>query len=368
MTPRLTVFFIVEPPDYQVMACYLAASLRANYGDAVALVGYCPVQKLDLVHGQVKQALANLNCDLRGMLTDGRFDPAYPHGNKILATLEPRDTEFSCFMDSDILTLRPNVVDNIVKQGCVSLTPAASMGWAKQAIWPAIYAAADMPMPSERIRLMKQTKGNGRMPYFSSGLFSFPEQYRTPEGKSFPQLWMEVAQTLDANPDIPAKRPYLDQMSLPLAIQKSGLTWNLLPDAQHFILGGKARGEPLPQDRDIYAVHYRQWPLIKELGLSAYAKQVLFTHAGIKKVALLAEADADAAAEVDPKALRRQRRTEKQLTRGATSLTVSADPDFAEGEAAAKAARKARKLARADKKAGGDKKAGAPDLNLEEAE
>ena len=38
MPPRLTVFFIVEPPDYQVMACYLAASLREQFGDSVALV------------------------------------------------------------------------------------------------------------------------------------------------------------------------------------------------------------------------------------------------------------------------------------------------------------------------------------------
>jgi hypothetical protein len=81
MAPKLTVYFIVEPPEYQVMACYLAASLRANYGDTVALVGYCPVHKLDLVHRQVKLALAKLNCDLRGMVTEGRFDPAYPHGN-----------------------------------------------------------------------------------------------------------------------------------------------------------------------------------------------------------------------------------------------------------------------------------------------
>jgi hypothetical protein len=194
---------------------------------------------------------------------------------------------------------------------------------------------------------MKQKKGNGRMPYFSSGLFSFPEQYRTPESKSFPQVWMEVAQTLDANPDIPAKRPYLDQMSLPLAIQKSGLAWNLLPDAQHFILGGKARGEPLPTDRDIYAVHYRQWPLVKELGLAAYAKQVLSTHAGIKKVALIDET----AAEADPKALRRQRRTEKQLARTARDGGAASDPVSPEEESAAKAARKARNRARAAKKA-----------------
>jgi hypothetical protein len=268
------------------MACYLAASLREQFGDTVALVGYCPTPKLDLVHPEVKAALAKMGCDLRGFVVEGRFDPAYPHGNKILATLEPRDTEFSCFMDSDILCLRPNAVENIVKEGCVSLTPAASMGWGKQAIWDRIYATAGLPLPTERIRLMKQTKGKARIPYFSSGLFSFPEQFRTPTGQSFPQVWMDMAQTLDADPDIPAKRPYLDQMSLPLAIQKAGLAWNLLPDSQHFILGGKARGEPLPTDREIFTVHYRQWPLIKELGLSETAKTLLERHAGVKKIAL----------------------------------------------------------------------------------
>ena len=291
MALRLTVYFIVEPPEYQVMACYLAASLREQFGETVALVGYCPAPKIDLVHTDVKTALAKLNCDLRTFHV-GRFDPPYPHGNKLLATLEPRDTEFSCFMDSDILCLRPNAVENIIKDGCVSLTPAASMRWAKQSIWDVIYAAANMPLPTERIRLMKQKGQNARIPYFSSGLFSFPEHHRTPDGKSFPQVWMDMAQTLDASPEIPHKRPYLDQMSLPLAIRKSGLAWNLLPDAQHYILGGEARGEPLPVDRDIYTVHYRQWPVIKELGLSGLAKQMLEKHAGVKKVTIAATTSA----------------------------------------------------------------------------
>lgn len=165
---------------------------------------------------------------------------------------------------------------------------------------------------------------------------------------------MEVAQTLDAA-DLPAKRPYLDQMSLPLAIQKAGLAWNILPDAQHFILGGKTRGEPLPQDRDIYAVHYRQWPLIKELGLSAYAKQLLVTHAGIKKVALTD------AGEDDQRAQRRQRRTEKLLSRGtrAEASGATSDPegpvreseDRKTRDSESNAARKERNLTRAAKKA-----------------
>ena len=283
MQPRLTVFFIVEPPDYQVMACYLAASLREQFGDSVALAGYCPAQKLDLVHDQVKVVLGKLGCEVRPFQVEGRFDPPYPHGNKILATMEPRDTEFSCFMDSDILCLRPNAVDNIVATGKVSLTPAAWMGWGDQDLWGVIYDIVGIPLPESRIKLMKQKKGAGKVPYFSSGLFSFPEQYRTPEGKSFPQVWYEVAQAVDANPDIPQKRPYLDQMTLPLAIQKAGLGWNILPDSQHFILGGRSRGKPLPEDRDIYTVHYRKWPVLKEANLSGLAKDLLLKHVASRK-------------------------------------------------------------------------------------
>ena len=294
MSPRLTIFFIVEPPDYQVMACYLAASLREQFGDSVALVGYCPAPKLDLVHEQVKIVLGKLGCEVRPFQVEGRFDPPYPHGNKILATMEPRDTEFSCFMDSDILCLRPNDMANITATGKVSLTPAAWMGWGDQDMWGVIYDIVGLPLPQDRIKLMKQKKGAGKVPYFSSGLFSFPEQYRTADGKSFPQVWYEVAQAVDANPDIPQKRPYLDQMTLPLAIQKAGLDWNILPDTQHFILGGRSRGKPLPEDRDIYTVHYRRWPVLKEAGLSGLAKTLLLKHVGIKKMIFVMQDAPDA--------------------------------------------------------------------------
>ncbi len=284
MSPRLTAFFIVEPPEYQVMACYLAASLREQFGDTLALVGYCPALSLPSVHPEVIRVLAKLGCEVRRFATEGRFEPPYPHGNKILATLEPRDSEFSCFMDSDILCLRPNAVENITKPDHVSLTQAAWMGWGDQDMWGRIYDIVGLPLPQERIRLAKQKKGAGKLPYFSSGLFSFPEQHRTAEGKSFPQVWYEVARAVDAAPDIPHKRPYLDQMTLPLAILKAGLGWNILPDSQHFILGGRSRGKPLPQDREIFTVHYRKWPVLKEAGLSELAKSLLEKHVGVRKI------------------------------------------------------------------------------------
>lgn len=284
MSPTLTVYFIVEPPDYEQMACYLAASLREQFGPSVTLVGYCPAPKLGTVDPDVRTVLDRLNCDLRGFAVEGRFDPPYPHGNKILATLEPRDTEFSCFMDSDVLCIRPNTVENITKPGHVSLSKAASMNWAPQTIWDDIYATCGMELPAERFRLMRQKKGSEKVPYFSSGLFSFPEQHRNADGKSFPQVWMDIAQQLDANPDLPNKRPYLDQMSMPLAIRAAGLDWNILPEEQHFILGGLSRGEPLPSEMQIFTVHYRQWPVLKEVNLLRRARMMLKAHAGVRRV------------------------------------------------------------------------------------
>lgn len=296
--PCLTMFFIVEPPTYQNMACYLAASIRANFGDSVALVGYCPAPRIAEIHPDVIAVLSRMGCEVRPFASAGRFDPPYPHGNKLLATLEPRETEFSAFLDSDILFLRPNDVDHLVKPGHVSLTPAASMIWGGPAEWERIYATCGMEIPEDRIRLMNQRRGGDRIPYFSSGLFVFPEKHRNAEGFTFPQVWMQVAQMIDADPAIPQKRPYLDQMSLPLAIRKAGLMWNILPKEQHWILGGMKRGEPLPQGRDIYTVHYRKWDILREIGLSRQAKTMLEAQAGVRRIAQVtkgAEAPPDAA-------------------------------------------------------------------------
>lgn len=95
---------------------------------------------------------------------------------------------------------------------------------------------------------------------------------------------MEIAQTIDRNEEIPGRRPYLDQISLPLAIQKAGLQWNILPEEQHYILGGSLRGEPLPEGREIYTVHYRKWEILREVGLARQAKKMLEKRAGVRRI------------------------------------------------------------------------------------
>ncbi len=281
MQPTLTLFFIVEPPTYQNMACYLAASIRKHMPEDVVLVGYCPQHRMDELNPSVVETLQRLECPIRTFDTHGQFDPAYPHGNKILAALEPRETQFSGFLDSDVLLIRDNSVSNLIRDGHVSASAAASMRWGEQTVWNEIYGAFNLPLPTERIRLMRD-KREAVMPYYSSGFVLFPEGVG-PTGQRFAQTWMETAQTIDRL-GLPTARPYLDQMSLPVAIRRAGYEWFELEEKQHYILGGSIRGKPLPKDLDIHTVHYRKWDVLKEAGLHENAYDYLREKAGASRI------------------------------------------------------------------------------------
>lgn len=284
MSPSLTLFFIVEPPSYQYLACYLAASIRNHMPPEVKIVGYCPEHRIGAVHPTVVETLRRMRCELRPMRTEGLFDPPYPHGNKIIACLQERDTDFSGFVDSDVLFLDENRVENLVADGAVSASPAASMRWAGEEIWPPIYGAFGLSVPTERILLMRD-KRIPVPPYFSAGFVLFPERHRNAEGLSFAQTWHDTACRIDAIADLPGKRPYLDQMSLPVAIRRAGLRWNELPEEQHYIMGGSIRGRPLPTNRQIHIVHYRKWDVLKASGLGPQGYDELRRQVGTARVA-----------------------------------------------------------------------------------
>lgn len=283
--PSLTVIYIVDIPQYQFMAVHLLASLREHFPKEVRAIGYCPEQTFDQLHPGVIRAHELMGAEIRPMRTEGMWDTPYPHGNKIIAALQPRDTDFSAFVDSDVLFLRPNTPEEIISPGKVSCSMAASMQWTGQEIWDRIYGVFDMPVPEERMRLMRDRR-RAVVPYFSSGLVVFPEKPQN--GQRFADVWYETARQIDRVEDIPKRRPYLDQMSLPLAIRRAGMEWNILPEEQHYILGGVLRGRPLPENRDIRTIHYRGTPILNEVGKMPYARAMLKRHTGTRFVQRLA--------------------------------------------------------------------------------
>lgn len=281
---RLTFAYIVEPPEYQIFACTLLASIRAQFGDDVGAVGYCPAHRMDDLHPSVLQAHEMMGAEIRPMVTEGMWDTDYPHGNKIIAAMQPRESAYSAFVDSDVLFLRPNSPDRLIKPGHVSCSMAASMVWGDDSIWPPIYGAFDMPVPQERMELMRRPTGP-QVPYFSAGLVVFPES--GPD--RFPDVWYDTARTIDRIEGLDNTRPYLDQMSLPIAIRRAGLDWNILPEEQHFIMGGRLRGEPLPEGREVFTVHYRHNGVLKESDLLGTARKLLQDKTGVPFVRRLTE-------------------------------------------------------------------------------
>ena len=275
--PLLTLTYIVEAPDYQNMACYLLASIRTHFPPDVQVIGYCPEHKMAEIDSGVIRAHELMGAEIRPMRTEGMWDTPYPHGNKIIAALQPRDSVFSAFVDSDVLFLRPNSPLALIAAGKVSCSVAASMRWGDQSVWDQIYAVFDMPVPTERVRLMRRSPGDV-VPYFSSGLVVFPED--AANGLRFADVWYDTALQIDRKTDLPARRPYLDQMSLPVAIRRAGLEWNPLPEEQHFILGGMLRGKPLPTDREIFTIHYRALKILGEMELMPTVRKMMRRQTG----------------------------------------------------------------------------------------
>jgi hypothetical protein len=282
MPPTLTLFFIVEPPNYLYMGCHLAASIRKYLPPEVTVIGYCPKHRWAEMEREPLEVLRRLRVEVRPIEAEGAFDPAYPHGNKILATLAPKDTDFAAFLDSDMLFLQPCLVEEIVSPGQVGMVAASSMRWAPQTVWDQIYGAFGMAVPEERIT-MNRDKRKQVAPYFNAGLIMVDERWRSPDGQRFAEVWMDSAQILDRT-GIENRRPYLDQMTLPVATLRAGMTWNILPEKYNYSINGMMRGKPVPEEADVTLLHYRSRIILAEAGLKDLPEQFLADQIGTSRV------------------------------------------------------------------------------------
>ncbi len=282
MPPSLTLFFIVEPPAYLYMGCHLAASIRKFLPPEVKIIGYCPKHRWAEMEREPLEVLRRLRCEVRPIDAEGQFDPAYPHGNKILATLAPKETDFAAFLDSDMLFLQPCSVEELVSPGQIGMVPASSMRWAPQSVWDQIYGTFDMPVPDERMT-MTRDKRQLVAPYFNAGLIVVDEGWRTTRGQRFAEVWMDCAQRLDRT-GIDNRRPYLDQMTLPVATLAAGMTWNTLPEKYNYSINGILRGKPLAKDADVTLLHYRGRQILAEAGMKDVPDKILASQLGTSRV------------------------------------------------------------------------------------
>lgn len=257
---KIAVFFVVQGTGLQARGILLASSLRAHLGQSVELIGYVPDG--DMPSDPICAVYAQFGVDLRSFAVAGdAWAKPYLHGNKILAAMQPRDADIHVFLDTDMVCVEPVDFAEIMEPGQVSLVPEGVPSWGKVGDrWARAYAHYDLPLPTERVRLTRR-KRREFLPYFNAGFVAFHDKY---EGhtQGFAQLWYETARDFDLNCPVGGKRPWLDQITLPLTLARFGIGYNVIDVAHNFSISGR----PFEADATPKILHYHRmrygfgWP------------------------------------------------------------------------------------------------------------
>ncbi len=221
---KFSIIFIVDYGKLEWQSICLAASVRAFVRDRdFEIIAYCPEDRVDGLEDITKTWLKKFDVDIRPLDTTSNYDPAYPHGNKILACAEPRQSDYCLFMDTDMFFVRPTNLGHLFAAGVFFAARETNARWAGAPhLWDRLYAQ-NAPNAPRDLAVFR----NGRVApsYYNAGFFGFDDRPLAQYGqKRFGEVWKAISYRIDADTEISEKRPFLDQISLPVAVGASGLT------------------------------------------------------------------------------------------------------------------------------------------------
>ncbi|MEP2784013.1 MAG: hypothetical protein ABJO67_03015 [Pseudoruegeria sp.] len=229
-------FFVLDGQRFEAQAILLATSLRMQMGDDFPIIAYVPEASFDKITRITRRMMTTLKIEIRAFSTEaGTWAEPYPHGNKILASTQPRDWDVSVFLDSDTVCLNPMDFSDCAEEQCLGVVPEGVPTWGRHdEDWVLPYSLFDLPLPTERVN-MERGRRISTLPYFNGGMVAFKEA-ADENGQRLPDLWLDTALTLDHSPDLPNKRPWLDQIALPIAMARLGGKMIIKPGGYNYSL------------------------------------------------------------------------------------------------------------------------------------
>lgn len=251
---RSTLVFVCQRGDLEAKSALLAASLRRHLTGNVELVACLPSPETTWGRPSVTTLELFDTLGIRTVGISNLVDDAYPIGNKLSAVGIPTAAERMVFLDSDILCLRPFAIDTCFRGDFTAKPADLPTGVQAAADWRRLYRAFGLAEP--RRRLLATAAEQLLWPYFNAGVIAF----RT--GLGFPETWLTTARRIDADPAVPARRPHLDQIALPIALARLGIDFEPLPERLNF----PAHLRPLPDDPPILC-HYHGWDVLQREGV-----------------------------------------------------------------------------------------------------
>lgn len=255
----LGAVFMVEPGRFEWEAILLASSLQAFAYDDITIWAYCRDFLVDKLHPRTLAFFEDQGITLR-TISPG-FEVPYPHGNKLYACADQRPHDATVLLDTDMFFIRAASLSDSIRPGRVSGRPTGGWMWGDTVEeWRSAYASVGLDLPRQR---MARPDGSYVAPSVSAGYVAY-------EKPGFGQIWTDVALEIERKRLAKAIYPTLDQISLPVATAKAGMSIHML-DVKWNKAGKLAKG----QDRQILAYHYQSQEKLKAVPFAWLADELI---------------------------------------------------------------------------------------------
>lgn len=247
---KICVVFICQKGELEVKASLLAASLRYYETQPLELVAAVPDPAIwgDLAP-QTLDLLKELK--VRVVEIDSPFGAEYPIGNKLAALSVNTRATTTVFLDSDILCTQGFDSKELLTEG-VSAKPADLKTFDDLDSWHCAYQQFSIDVPTVKVK--STVTAELMLPYFNAGVVAVKN------AEAFSRCWLEVAQAIDSNAGVKNKRPWLDQIALPIAAKLSGRPLFALSERFNY----PAHLKPLSEAEQVLLCHYHSPSVIEK--------------------------------------------------------------------------------------------------------
>jgi len=236
--------FVCQQGELEIKSMLLAASLKRYLRCEYKLVAAIPqpVSRWGTISDDTQALMQTLR--IRSVPITNNIDENYPIGNKVACLGIETSADKIVFLDSDILCLRE------FSPQFEAPFNAKPTDLATFTDWQPVYDLFQLPLPDWR--MISTTSGDLMLPYFNAGVIAIQN------GLGFGQLWEDCCRKIDAAASITNKRPWLDQIALPITVSLLNLKHNCLDERFNY----PAHLKPLPQSLPFLA-HYHWASVIR---------------------------------------------------------------------------------------------------------
>lgn len=234
-----TAIFVTDGAAMQAQGLLLAHSLRRHGGEGLAITAYCPMGAA-LPDAAMQAGYDAIGARLEPLETPGIWKKPFPHGNKIHACCVARDRPATLFLDTDMVLIRALDTAAIAPGAQIAAVPEGKPTWGKgNDRWNRVYAHFGMDLPTDRVRLVRGRRREF-LPYFNAGFIAFAED------SAFARDWKDTAMEIDHQVSVARKRPWLDQVALPVSCARAGRDIRVLDERYNFSISDRAPGAEAP--------------------------------------------------------------------------------------------------------------------------